>query len=568
VNPIAFRLYRPPEAEDQPADLIDEMDRVGIDRAAVYHIAARTEDAKAYNDQLIEDISNYPRLEPSWVIRPEALDGYGGASGFVDEMTSAGVGVVRMFPGEWDWMHPDEEDWSLTDDDMKPVFEELKEANAVVVLDALSGTLSGGFGFSDLEQVCNTYAASSSDEPGLSVILTQHFPPVDIPDGPMIETVQNADNLYIDTTRFQAFQGPRNFVDLVGDDRLLYGTHSPHSSPGATLATVMQSQLTDEEKRKVMWDNFEDLIVDSPSDLGDGRGRGSGKGNGKGRGNGNGRDDEGDEQIAPGRSAGKGSKYGAEETQFQTVPYGIVDLHGHISGNGDALVEEMDRSGIDVSCVSNLWGSPDGNDVAAAAGERHPDRLVPMAYADPTHWDSDSALRGEMKRCFDEHGMRMIKIHPANADLTGGDAAYDPVYEFANEREALVATHAYGTEEDAEMWKEVAAAYPDMTLMLYHAARRWPSAENFAAVPQAHDNVLLEITYSYVIDGIVEELIELTSPETVFFGTDIPRSPQSQVGWATYERLDPAVRHKHMRTNGLELLDDLGALPDAYEDEV
>ncbi|WP_276256030.1 amidohydrolase family protein [Halomontanus rarus] len=558
VNPIAFRLYRPdpelgeglPERNDMPADLVEEMDRTGVDRALVYHITARTEDAKAGNERLMDAIADFPRLEPSWVVTPDAIDEYGGASAFVETMEEAGVGAVRMFPGEWSWMHPDEEDWQLTDEELEPVLEELKEANAIVLLDSLSKR-SGGFGFGDLVDVCKKYEASSPDESELSFILTQQFPPVDIPDGPMVEAVRSTENLYADTSRFQEFQGPRRFVDEVGLDRLLFGTHAPHSSIGASLGTVMQSQLTEEEKRQVSWGNLADLLVDTPSRLGD-PGRGTGGNSGR------------DGEIAPGGSAGRGRGHGAAETHFKTVPYGIIDLHGHISGNGDDLVSEMDRTGIDLSCVSNLSGDPAGNTVTAEAAERHPDRLVPMAYADP---DMDD-LGAEMERCFDELGMRMIKIHPDGDGVLPDNSVYDPVYELANEREALVCAHAKSFDEEIQAFKDVASEYRDMTLMLYHAARSWPAADKYASVVWENDNVLLEITYSYVIDGLVAHLIDLVGPEKVFFGTDIPRAPQNQVGWATYEPLTAEERRLHMRENGLELLDELGALPTAYQDEV
>lgn len=50
---------------DHPADSIDELDRIGIDRTLVYRITARTEDTKAGNDRLMDAIADYPRFEPS-----------------------------------------------------------------------------------------------------------------------------------------------------------------------------------------------------------------------------------------------------------------------------------------------------------------------------------------------------------------------------------------------------------------------------------------------------------------------------------------------------------------------
>lgn len=516
---------------DSPEALLEEMDRVGIDRALVYHITARTGSAKAGNDRLLNEIGDYPRLTPAWVVSPAAVEEYGSVDALIDAMDAAGVTAVRMFPGE--------HDYRLTDDAVDPLLTGLERANALLVLDALTSILKDGFTYEEVGELAAQHQHTAYDRPGLNVVLTQLVNPsiggdfAEMED--IVEAVNGTTNLHIDTARFQIHDGARQFVDECGVDKLLFGSHLPHASAGAGLSAVLLSSLTREERRRVAGENLSELLGETARDW---------------------------------EAAGR-----APVRSLKRVPYEIIDVHGHVRDesapgetrpDADGIVEQMDRTGIALCCVSQTRGGPAGNDTAARAARRYPDRLVPFAVANP-NWDD---VRGELERCFDELGMRMIKIHPVIHDTPADDPAYDPVYEFADERECLVVTHARMDDEETERFRRVAGNYPNMTLMLYHAGRAWDRADNFVSVAQEHDNVLLEITFSYNVDGIIEYLVDQVGPERVFFGTDLgARAPESQVGWATYARMNEEQRRLHMRENGLRLLSEMDALPEAYRDE-
>ena len=532
VEPIGPRFYRPESGGvDQPADMLAEMDRVGIDRALVYHVTARTEDAKAGNERLMDEIADYPRFTPAWVANPLEMDEYDGVQGFVDAMTGAGVSAVRLFPGE--------HDYELTDDVVEPLLTALEREGALVLLEAISG-LRGGFTWEEVGEVAAQHQNTQYDRQGLNVVVTQLMNPSMggsfSRSQDFLDAVNSAGNFHVDTARLQVHDGLRQFVDECGIEKLLYGSHLPHASAGAGVSAVMLSSLTVEEKRQVMGQNLSDLLGETAEDW---------------------------------EAAGR-----APVRPLKTVEYPIIDIHGHvrdeaapgeISPDADGIVEQMDRTGIALCAVSQTRGEPPhGNNAAARAARRHPDRLVPFAVANP-NWEDP---RAELERCFDELGMRMIKIHPASHDTPADDESYEPIYEFADEREALVVTHARMFEEETEAFRWVAGEYPNLTLMLYHAGRAWDKADNFISVAEEHDNVLLEITFSYNVDGIIEYLVDEVGPERVFFGTDLgARAPESQVGWATYARMPAEDRRLHMHDNALRLLDEMDALPEAYDDE-
>ena len=533
VDPIGHRLERPESGGVDTRDaLLEEMDRVGIDRALVYHVTARTENARSGNELLVEQIADHPRLTPCWVASPDAIDDYGSVDAFVEAMNEADVGAVRLFPGE--------QDYHLADDEIEPLLAALGREDALLILDALNSQ-GDGFTYEELGEVAAEHAHTAYDRPGLDVVVTNMTSPSiggsfsrmsDI-----VDAVNGTSNLYLDTARFQIHDGLRQFVDECGVEKLLFGTHLPHASAGAGIAAVMQSSLTTEAKRKVMGENLGRLLGDTAADW---------------------------------EAAGR-----APVRPLKTVEYPIIDIHGHVRGesapdeispDADGIVEQMDRTGIALCAVSQTRGDPpDGNNAAARAARRYPDRLVPFAVANP-NWEDP---RAELERCFDELGMRMIKIHPTSHDTPPDDESYEPIFEFANEREALVVTHARMDEDETRQFSHVAEHYPNLTLMLYHAGRGWYRADNFVQVAREYDNVLLEITFSYNVDGIIEHLVDEVGPEQVFFGTDLgARAPESQVGWATYARMPAEDRRLHMHDNALRLMDEMGALPEVYADEL
>lgn len=524
---VSARLYRPPDDRglDTADEILAEMDRVGIDIALTYDVTARTGNDRAGNDQLPDRIADTDRLLPTWVASPSIIDQYGSAPDLIDAMDAAGAHALRLYPGE--------HDYGLGDPAFDELWPALAEADIPLILDALSGVVQDGFTYSQLRALCENYEGTAPDEPQLTVLVTQLWPTMGTLSrmSQMVSAVRRVDNLYVDTARFQTWEGLRLFINRVGVRKLVFGTHLPHSSAGAGLGALMLADLEAEERRQVGAGNLARLLGGSLDDLGD---------------------------------------FGAApETHFKKVPYGIFDMHGHVRGNdpqrrypdADGLVDVMDRVGIDLAVVSNLSGKA-GNDIAAEAGEAHPDRLVPAMVGNP-NW---RGLRTELERSFDELGLGIIKIHPYSHDTPPDDPAYDPMWEIANEREALVVAHANCKGDERDAWIERANAYPDLTLMLYHAGRAWSTAPRFVSVANAADNVVLEITYSYNVDGIIEYLIEEAGADKVFFGSDIgARAPESQIGWATYARMDDDTRWRHMRENARQLLVGLDLLPETYE---
>ena len=97
----------------------------------------------------------------------------------------------------------------------------------------------------------------------------------------------------------------------------------------------------------------------------------------------------------------------------------VIDFHGHTGRldlyNGaddpDLILHAMDKVGIDVSCVFNIF-HPDGttgNDITARFVAEHPDRFVGFAYVSPMMAEG---MVDELARAIDELGLVAIKLYP------------------------------------------------------------------------------------------------------------------------------------------------------------
>ena len=57
--------------------------------------------------------------------------------------------------------------------------------------------------------------------------------------------------------------------------------------------------------------------------------------------------------------------------------------------------------------------------------------------------------------------------------------------------------------------------------------------------------VVAQLNYTLVTNGVIEYLVDAIGSERVFFGTDAPmRDPRPQAAWLTFTRLAPADKER------------------------
>ena len=217
-----------------------------------------------------------------------------------------------------------------------------------------------------------------------------------------------------------------------------------------------------------------------------------------------------------------------------------IDFHGHVGrwdylcmGDDDVeMLRAMDAVGIDRSCLFNIF-HPEGriaNDQTAAFVARHPDRFVGFAYVSPL---MPERMVPELERAIDQLGFRAIKIYPPYTAMCPLDhSAWDPIYQFAHERELAIITHT-GSESTCQPRQlgVVAPRFPRAKFVVGHTGNIEPYRSQAIGAAQCCPNIYLETCSTYRTPGVIEELVDGAGADRVLFGSDIPlMDPRAQIG--------------------------------------
>lgn len=177
----------------------------------------------------------------------------------------------------------------------------------------------------------------------------------------------------------------------------------------------------------------------------------------------------------------------------------VIDAHVHL-GQGkhlnlsiEDLLGQMDEAGVSlaVACPVDHYlavHNREGNDLILEAVQRHPDRLIGMATANP--WFGDAAVT-ELRRALNA-GLSGIVIHSIYQGFRLSDPIVNPLLEVAAEFDVSVYAHS-GTAGLAEPFHvaELARRFPSVNFMMGHAGSSDYYEDAVRALEFA-DNVWLE----------------------------------------------------------------------------
>jgi predicted TIM-barrel fold metal-dependent hydrolase len=206
----------------------------------------------------------------------------------------------------------------------------------------------------------------------------------------------------------------------------------------------------------------------------------------------------------------------------------VIDFHGHpgrwglTESSPENLLNSMDAIGVDKSVLFNIW-HPEGtrgNDDTASMVAGNPDRFIGFAYVSPLLPDT---IGPELTRAFDELHLTAIKLYPPFTGINLNEPPWDPIYEFANERELLVIWH---TGIEATTWPkfvgDVAPRFPKATFVCGHSGNCPPMRAQAIEVAQNNANVYLETCSTFRSPGAIEELVNGAGADRVLYGSDVP----------------------------------------------
>lgn len=207
----------------------------------------------------------------------------------------------------------------------------------------------------------------------------------------------------------------------------------------------------------------------------------------------------------------------------------------------DEIVTEMASAGVDrsvlfVSDSASRLGDPpfsieEENQFVAWARDRYPDKITAFFGIDPRR----PAAADSYERAITEWRVTGLKLHPTVGYYPHDRACY-PLYELCVAHGLPVLLHSgpmphprlYSRFTHPLEFDEVAADFPDLTIILGHAGGEWWTEA--VTIARSHPNILLELS-CWQTDlkddpeksvGSLSKMISELGAERVFWGSDFP----------------------------------------------
>jgi predicted TIM-barrel fold metal-dependent hydrolase len=255
ADPCFALLYSQKDTRLATADeLIASMDKEGVSISVIANIGWTTHElCVETNDYILESIARYPnRLIGFGAVQPLS---YEAAIAEIERCVSGGIKGI----GE---IRPDMQLVDLGDSQViTPFMESLRKHKLILLIHAS-------------EPVGHEYPGKGSITPHLLYPLISTFPEVSIvcahwggglPFYALMPEVKRAlKNVYFDTAASPFLYSPqiyRQVTQLVGDDRVLFGSDWPLLSPGRLLKEINSLNLPQETKDLILAGNAQKLLA-------------------------------------------------------------------------------------------------------------------------------------------------------------------------------------------------------------------------------------------------------------------------------------------------------------------
>ena len=253
-DPCFALLYAKKEAKIATAEeLIDSMDRAGIDVSVVVNLGWMTHElCTETNDYILESIARYPeRLIGFCTVQPQSVDAATEEIERCAQNGARGIGELR----------PDIQLLDLEDEAIVSPLMEAVKAHGLILLTHAS------------EPVGHDYPGKGIITPDVLYPFITHHPDVTVVCAHwggglpfyalMPEVKKTLQNVYFDTAASPFLYQPRIYSlvsELVGADRILFGSDYPLMPPGRLLQEIDSVALAEEEKDLILSGNARRLL--------------------------------------------------------------------------------------------------------------------------------------------------------------------------------------------------------------------------------------------------------------------------------------------------------------------
>lgn len=253
-DPCFAILYSQPKAKLATADeLITSMDKEDIDISVITNIGWTTNDLCAEtNDYIMESVARYPgRLIGFCTVQPNSRDSA------IAEIERCAKGGIRGV-GE---MRPDVQAFDLREEAIIDPFIEVMLRHRLVLLTHVS------------EPVGHDYPGKGSITPDVLYPLITHYPDLTVVCAHwggglpfyalMPEAKEAMKNVFFDTAASPFLYSPQIYnhvIQLVGGDKILFGSDYPLMAPSRVLNQIKAQNLSEETENLILSGNARRLL--------------------------------------------------------------------------------------------------------------------------------------------------------------------------------------------------------------------------------------------------------------------------------------------------------------------
>lgn len=218
--------------------LLAEMDRAGVARALVWHIAQHDSAPRVGNQLLANAIAPHPRLVGCWTILPNQAHEFPPPNQLFRQMRAARVAALRAFP--------DSHKFLLNSVSMGELLEAMIKQRVPLFV-----SVKRGMSWRDVYTLLAEF-------PDLVCVICDHgcwgedrlFRPL----------LERYANVYVDTAQYLLDGGLEALVADYGPQRVLFGSGFPESYFGGMMMALKHAQIPDEAKALIASGNLERLI--------------------------------------------------------------------------------------------------------------------------------------------------------------------------------------------------------------------------------------------------------------------------------------------------------------------
>ena len=220
------------------AELLAEMDRAGIARALVWHVAQLDYSPVVGNQLLAEAIAPYERLAGCWTLLPNQANELGPLSEWFELMSRSNVRAVRAFPEEHHYL--------LRGEALGDILSAMVEKRIPLLL-----SLQRGLSWQDAYVLMAQF-------PELVCILCdigswgsdRWFRPL----------LESYSSVYIELGQYYLDGGIEAFVRDYGPDRMLFGTGFPDGYHGGAMLPLEHAQIGPAERQAIASGNMQRIL--------------------------------------------------------------------------------------------------------------------------------------------------------------------------------------------------------------------------------------------------------------------------------------------------------------------